>query len=266
MTITVPRNGPEPTFVVGDAYAEQRSGAIVVTERHYFSHLRAEEHAHEYACLDVVLEGAVSDVCRGQQRHAPAGTVLWYEPHAEHLWASGNRGARLLHTIIPREWLPETGAHRVVPMPAPGVAHALRRAVRDGDPRLEIESLAADLCEQIQPKGQRHWTTPFWIEHVVEKLREPGAQSLSLAELAADTGVSPGHLSRVFRACVGCSPGQFTRRLRVHRAASHLTRTGRTITSIAHELEFADHAHLTRVFRAEVGCTPSSYRAAFRGS
>ncbi len=259
---------PTPSFVVGSPCQEQHCGSVVVTERTYAPDTRASEHAHDYACLDVVIEGAVTEHYRGRPRLGLDGGVLWYAPDGAHAWASGSAGARLLHTIIPREWigdcaLPETALDRA---PAPGLAQRLRSAVQANLPRLEIESLAIDLWSQVRGNGVRVYAQPGWIRRTIATLREDGAETLSLADLSQDSGVSVGHLTRVFRATVGCSPGEFTRRLRVHRGALRLSRGELSITRIALDLGFSDHAHFTRVFRRDVGCTPRDYRAAFRGN
>ena len=259
---------PVPSFVVGSQCQERHCGSVVVTERTYEPDTRTPEHAHDYACLDVVIEGAVNEHYRGRPRLALDGGVLWYAPDGPHAWASGTAGARLLHIIIPAEWiddcaLPDTALDRA---PAPGIAHRLRSAVRARLPRLEIESLAIEFWSQVRGSGVRVLAQPNWIRRTVSTLREDGAESLSLADLSDDSGVSVGHLTRVFRATVGCSPGEFTRRLRVHRGALRLSRGEQSITRLALDLGFADHAHFTRIFRRDVGCTPRDYRSAFQST
>jgi AraC-like DNA-binding protein len=84
--------------------------------------------------------------------------------------------------------------------------------------------------------------------------------SLRLAELARRVGVSPYHLSRTFHRHTGLRLSQFRNRLRVRLALERLAQGERSVTRLAHELGFADHAHLTRTVRSETGSTPSLLR------
>lgn len=73
-----------------------------------------------------------------------------------------------------------------------------------------------------------------------------------------------------FRAQVGLAPKAAARVLRFRRAAGLLVpgpsgkpgrASARSISEVAAECGYADHARLVREFRALAGCTPSQYRA-----
>jgi AraC-like DNA-binding protein len=90
--------------------------------------------------------------------------------------------------------------------------------------------------------------------------------------LAREVGASPRTLERLFLTHVGVSPRRHVLLRRIARVASTLEsnasdepqratrRTARTLSLVAHEMGFADHAHLTRQFRRIVGLLPSEYR------
>lgn len=74
-----------------------------------------------------------------------------------------------------------------------------------------------------------------------------------------------GHWSRrtlqyAFRDACGCSPMQWVRRRRLHRAMQRLTnpRPGDTITGIGRSVGFPSAVAFSRDFRRQYGCTPSS--------
>jgi AraC-like DNA-binding protein len=86
---------------------------------------------------------------------------------------------------------------------------------------------------------------------------DPGA---SLHQLARWQSVSPHHLSRVFHACTGKTVSAYRNQLRVREALERLAEGERSLTGLASDLGFADHAHLARTVRREAGAAPSVLR------
>jgi AraC-like DNA-binding protein len=78
---------------------------------------------------------------------------------------------------------------------------------------------------------------------------------LGLVELGALLAVSPYNLSRAFRLETGQTFSRFRNRLRVRFALERLAQGEESLTRLAAELGFADHAHLSRTVRTETGAT-----------
>ena len=89
---------------------------------------------------------------------------------------------------------------------------------------------------------------------------DPGSH-LTLAELAASSGVSRFQLIRGFVREVGITPHAYVVQRRVVLARRLLTR-GQTISEAAMRAGFADQSHLTRAFVRHLGITPGRYVAA----
>lgn len=81
----------------------------------------------------------------------------------------------------------------------------------------------------------------------------------SLADLAADLGLSRYQLLRAFRTTMGVPPYAWLAQHRVDRARG-LLEAGRRPAEVATLVGFADQAHLTRWFRRVLGVTPAAYR------
>lgn len=81
----------------------------------------------------------------------------------------------------------------------------------------------------------------------------------SLAEIAAEIGMSREHLIRRFASVHGMPPMAWALQRRVARART-LLRGGMPPADVAAMLGFADQAHLTRAFRNAMGTTPGRYR------
>ena len=95
---------------------------------------------------------------------------------------------------------------------------------------------------------------------VMEQIHRQPFDSISSRDLAKTAGLSVSQFDRNFRQCFGTSPRQYLLRVRVEAACRCLAQTSRTITSIALETGFHDHAHFTRSFQRIMSVSPSAYR------
>ena len=100
---------------------------------------------------------------------------------------------------------------------------------------------------------------PAAVQTACELMHERLAEPPSLAELAANTGLSQFTLLRAFRAQTGLPPHAYLNQLRVRRARSLLD-DGRPPADVAALTGFADQAHLTRHFKRVVGVPPGAYQ------
>lgn len=91
------------------------------------------------------------------------------------------------------------------------------------------------------------------------------APTRPIAELAAELGISHGHLDREFGRIVGLTPRVLARVLRLRALVASIDVYGGVEwTTLAAELGWFDQAHLIRDFRRFTGVTPGEYAAAIR--
>lgn len=96
------------------------------------------------------------------------------------------------------------------------------------------------------------------IDYIQANLAEP----LSLDTLAAQACFSPYHFHRLFHAWIGETAHDFILRLRLERAAVHLTYDlQKSITEIALDCGFASSSAFARAFKAFHGVSASAWRS-----
>jgi AraC-like DNA-binding protein len=99
------------------------------------------------------------------------------------------------------------------------------------------------------------------VAKALQRLNSAPDTSVSLAELAALSGVSRFQLLRGFARQVGITPHAYLVQRRV-RLARKLLAYGHTLAQAAVQAGFADQSHMTRAFVRQLGITPGRYRAA----
>lgn len=158
--------------------------------------------------------------------------------------------------------------------------HRLARSITNNNPPpdLVIESvlieiarvtiLAAASTSRRKPRRYRSATTERAHSDIARRTKEVMALSVSdstadpirLEDISRQVHASTFHLCRVFKQQTGDSIAQHYLRLRLRAAAGRLTWSDHTITSIAHDFGFANHAHFTTAWKAEFGSPPSALR------
>lgn len=96
--------------------------------------------------------------------------------------------------------------------------------------------------------------------HILESPRA----DLGLATLAQTAGVSPRHLSRLFRIELGVSPAAYVELTRIDIARGLLEDSTAPIKAIAYAAGFGSTTTLRRAFLRRIGVAPLEYRLRFR--
>jgi len=99
------------------------------------------------------------------------------------------------------------------------------------------------------------------IQQAVALMETNFGSGLSRVQLAATSGLSASHFSRLFHRVVGVSPHQYLVGCRLRHARELLAvGQGRSIADVALECGFADQAHLARHFRHAYGVSPGQFQ------
>jgi AraC family transcriptional regulator len=100
------------------------------------------------------------------------------------------------------------------------------------------------------------------VSAAVRFIRENYAHEVALSDMAQAAGMSPFHLTRLFKKTMGMSPHQYLVEVRVHSALALLSAGAErpSLAEVAAAVGFSDQSHLTRQFKRILGTTPKKAR------
>jgi AraC family transcriptional regulator len=100
------------------------------------------------------------------------------------------------------------------------------------------------------------------LRRVIERMNELG-DSVTLEELAKESGYSRTHFLRMFQAATGRTPHNYLIHLRLERAQELIRKQTVSLVDVATACGYFSHSHMTRAFRKILGVTPSAYQRHF---
>jgi AraC-like DNA-binding protein len=261
-----------------------------------FPHRR---HAHDFLVLSYVERGSGGLVLDGRTWELSAGDLVvvapgevvapeWSAPHVDAaVWTAsfpldaverrspGSLGSWRAHPLLFPFVGRRGGGVQRLPVPEADRAAWTRRFAdlerelrerREGYAEaalarltlllVELARLAADVPGHLRLRDEPLLATVF---DVVER-RYP--ESLSLRDVAAEVGLSAGHLTTVVGRRTGRTVQQWITERRLAEVRRLLTETDLTVQAIAGRVGYADAGYLIRRFRAAHGVSPQQWRRA----
>jgi AraC family transcriptional regulator len=206
----------------------------------------------------------------------------WIE-HAKS--ATGDTRSLILSLVVEAPWLRERlqladgGTAHIFPEPlvvvTPDVRHHVDRlaavitnhlVAHDEDclPILEdlITALGRDFADPaltagITPSGR---PVDFRIRKALDFIKHGGAANPTVAQVAAQVGLSRSRFFEQFRRCMGVTPQHYIDWVRMSHAIKLLGVGDKPLADVAAELGFEEHSHFTRFFAQHMGVPPSEFR------
>lgn len=114
----------------------------------------------------------------------------------------------------------------------------------------------------VAEKGKRHYSTV--IENTIHYIHIHLHEKITLKKAADQVGISPCHLSRLFKRETGVSFVDYIQKERVEAAGHMLIYSEFTISEISEYLYFSTQSYFIRIFRKFMGMTPAQYRKYYR--
>jgi AraC-like DNA-binding protein len=121
---------------------------------------------------------------------------------------------------------------------------------------VDVSRLAADVAGDLRLADEPLLAEVF--EHIERDYREP----ISLKDIAAATGLTPGHLTTTVRRKTGRTVGEWITERRMAEARMLLVQTDVAVHEVARRTGYNDPAYFVRTFRRMHGTTPLRWRRA----
>ncbi len=247
-----------------------------------------EGHTHDFLEVAVLLAGTVTHLSQTGRHILNAGAVTAVRPGQWHGYALpkqaviGNLylGEELLHREL--GWLLDIGdlsrfllrgglsRGHLDPRPRDVVALRLaeladlRAKPGTADAVRAVGLSIAVLAELARIRLDAGATTPPFspgVRRAVLVLSREPQRPWTMAELAAEVGLSVSHLHREFRGQLGFTPMAWLARTRAEVAASLLVQTDRPVGWVGQQVGWPEPNYFSRCFRRAHGMSPTAYRA-----
>lgn len=253
-----------------------RSSNMGITAMELMSNHSFPRHTHDEYGIGVILSGAQRSWSGVGQVESFPGDVISVNPGELHDGHPVDSAARCWRIIY---FDPDTLARHLVPdapreiefvspnLREPGLGHWVNllfdRLTRNAD-GLGVEEIVSYLVARLVSESRAECdrrTCSAPVRKARERIDADPSSQVSLAELAALSGVSRYQIVRAFSRELGVTPYAYVIQRRV-RLARQLLVNGATLIDAALQSGFADQSHLTRAFLRQFGVPPGRYLAA----
>jgi AraC-like DNA-binding protein len=241
---------------------------ILLSECDYFPNTKLPRHSHESPFFCLLLKGNYQECYyRKVMSYSPC-SIVFHPAGESHHTDMGNAGGSVFLIEVGASWsqmLSDFSRDARTKFGAAGtplswLAQQIHREMMDGHPSpLLTETLLVEMLGRTIDCAEERFA-PAWLRQVMELIHDRYTSSFTVTQIAAEVGVHPFHLSRVFRFFNGIPVGDYVNRLRIGRAKQILGKPGRhELCQLAIQLGFSDQSHFTRIFRKFTGFSPARF-------
>lgn len=224
---------------------------------------RTDFHAHHAVQVTIALSGRIEIDSPTQQT---SGVAIAVAPDASHAFKGTGLVAHLfvapdglvgrqLRRLFAARAIETISAEQLGDLPIRLQKSFHERRHRDH----ELRALSQALIARLAGEGIQVERPDARITKLIPWLTERLDQALTLGDVAARVGLSPGRTRHLFVQQTGLPFRTYLLWLRLERAVA-LFAGGASLTEAAHGAGFADSAHLSRTFRRMFGIAAASLR------
>ena len=254
-------------------YTVPRAGHLVGGEDHHIQ--REHFPGHE---LLLCLQGRGYVRVHGRRHPVQAGEFVWINCHHAHehgaeksdpwevLWVriEGPGLARMCSIISIRSSPVFPGFPRKAAEPLyHEIFDLMQRDTPDSPPRIHAavaRLIALAFIARQSHGGSPEQEIPAVLGKAVQHMKLFYFERHTVEALAARSGMSASHFSRLFKGAFGTSPIDWLRRERISQAKRRLVETTDAIKEIAEQVGYRDRFFFSKDFRQLTGHTPREFR------
>ena len=242
------------------------AGGIILTETEYHSTVFEGWHAHENIHVSLIIKGGNREQRKQRETHVLPGTLLFYHQHELHRNLHTSHPSKNINLEITEEFLQqyELGENEIEKMARhPDAGFSLLKMYHEADQADHFSAVSIQmlLLELISDTKKLHKKQPpLWLKTIVDFLQDNWQEHPGLTELASLSGVSPITVSKHFSKYMGCTLGEYMRKLKIQNALRLIPTGTLSLTEVAYYCGFADQSHFTRNFRKLTHFLPKAYQ------
>jgi AraC-like DNA-binding protein len=243
---------------------------FTVNEHRYAARLHQTMHAHSETTVSMILRGSIRERVGAHVEIGRPFSIVVKPGDTEHADEFGDVATRTIQIAIDAAAASELTANE----PSLGVWRwhhgsssvraflelaELRRISTRTSSDVAVANATADALGSLRASRRARGAAPKWLITAREEIDDSALPRV--ADVATRSSVHPVYFARLFRSYFGYSVTEYLRWRRIQRAATAISTTTRTLSSIAAASGYSDHAHLCREFRRSTGVSPSEFRA-----
>ncbi|WP_104662597.1 AraC family transcriptional regulator [Ensifer adhaerens] len=237
-------------------------------------------HTHDQFGIGLIYEGAQKSLSGRGMVEAGAGDMITVNPGEVHDGApigDAGRSWRMLYfdpqvIATAAEDISQGRSHcgeftapafhdRAVADQFRALFATITASTAEGDAIRHEEQLLLLLASVLATGGPRPMERPATVTAAKTMIDDDPTAAITLADLAAETGLSRFQLVRHFAGAVGLTPHAYIVQRRID-LARRLIDGGMPLAEAAFAAGFADQSHMTRVFVGKYGLSPGGYAEA----
>ena len=222
-------------------------------------------HYHQNPHISLLLQGHHLERRKGKEYHRNPGDIIFCRAGERHQFLTA-QSARNINIELEPDFLQqyeitenqiEQALNQLdVKLKILKMFHEL--TMQGKDMESSIQMLLLDLLHQ--EKKEISNAPPAWFDSLLVLMHETWMEALTLEDLSQELGVHPVSISKYFTKFLGCTFGEYRRKLKVSKSLELIKNSQLNITEIAYQAGFADQSHFSRSFKSMVGFTPKAFQ------
>ncbi len=238
-----------------------QSAEFLVSDTVYVSPVGEDWHYHESNHLTLIVNGGNNEYRTKNCIEAAPGKVLLYEAGLPHRNTDTVYPSRNINIDIGQSFLDKYDL-TMEPDNYAALSLAVLRIYKesctsDSNTDNAIQSL---LMANLRHKEVDRANGRSWVSVIRDYIHDKWNEPFSLEELAREVGLHPVSVSKFFSKTMGCSLGEYSRAVKIHKSLSLIRGGEMSLTQVALECGFFDQSHFIRAFKHTTGLNPGEWK------
>lgn len=119
--------------------------------------------------------------------------------------------------------------------------------------------LSSKIWELVALLIESDKSTASHIDKAISMMQSEYSSGITVAEIAKQINLDRCYFSALFKKEIGISPIDYLTELKLRKAAELISVYGKSPTTVANSVGYADYCHFSKAFKKLFGCSPRKY-------